>query len=52
MSVIDFQKYRDRVRRNEAEKLSRALHAAIYERLLQILREAQRRSNARKPRRP
>lgn len=43
MNVIDPQPYRDRARRKEAERLSRALHAAVVDRLLQLLREAERR---------
>lgn len=43
MSVIDIQPYRDKARRKEAERLSRALHAAVADCLLQLLREAERR---------
>lgn len=43
MTVIDLQPYRDKARRKEAERLSRALHAAVSDCLLQLLREAERR---------
>lgn len=49
MNVVDLQLYRDRARRKEAERLSRALHAAINDRLLQLLREAERRSKTSAP---
>lgn len=44
MSVIDLQPYLDKARRKDVERLSRALRAAINDCLLQMLREAERRS--------
>lgn len=49
MNVIDLQPYRDKARRKEAERLSRALHAAVADRLLQLLREAERRAKTSAP---
>lgn len=43
MNVVDLQLYRDRARRKEVQRLSRALRAAINDCLLQLLREAERR---------
>lgn len=41
MNVIDLQPYRDKARRKEAKRLSRALHAAVADCLLRRLREAE-----------
>lgn len=44
MNVIDLQPYLDKARSKEVERLNRAIRAAINDRLLQLLREAERRS--------
>lgn len=49
MSVIDLQPYRDKARRKEAERLSRALHAAVADCLHQLLLEAERRTKTTTP---
>lgn len=43
MNVINLQPYRDKARRKEAERISRALHAAVADCLLQLRRKAERR---------
>lgn len=44
MSVVNLKPYLDKARGKEVERLSRAIRAAINDRLLQLLREAERRS--------